>query len=79
MTANPLPESNPLRHCNMDGANYLLREGRATEADALAYAEVWNSVPRFSGVAYVETQELYSRIARKPVPTPQIDIRPFKD
>ena len=79
MTANPLPESNPLRHCNMDGANYLLREGRATEADALAYADVWNSVPRFSGVAYVEKRRLYSRIARQQVETPQIEIRAFRD
>lgn len=79
MNANPMPETNPLCHCNMDGANYLLREGRATESDALAYVEVWNSVPRFSGVAYVELRPLYSRIARQSVPTPQIDIRPFQD
>lgn len=79
MTANPLPESNPLRHGGIDSANYLLREGRATEADALAYVDVWNSVPRFSGVAYVEKRMLYNRIAREQVETPQIEIRAFPE
>lgn len=65
-------------HLNIDGMNYMLREGRATEADAEAYATAWNGVPRFSGVAYVEKRMIYSRIARQQVETPQLDIRPHK-
>ncbi len=32
----------PLKHCNLDDANYLLRMGRASKANAEAYVAMWN-------------------------------------
>lgn len=32
----------PLQHCNLDDANYLLSQGRASKENAQAYVEMWN-------------------------------------
>lgn len=32
----------PLQNCKLDDANWKLRQGHASEANALAYVEMWN-------------------------------------
>jgi hypothetical protein len=47
--------------------------------DAREYVAIWNSLPRFSGVATVSVEDRYHYGMRCRVPTPQIEIVPFRE
>lgn len=37
-----MKELGPLQYCNLDDANYMLTQGRASKENAEAYVEMWN-------------------------------------
>lgn len=42
MSQSDLSPLGPLRYSNLDDANYLLAQGRASKCHAEAYVEMWN-------------------------------------
>lgn len=43
MKTYDLEKMGELQHCNLDDANYMLRMGRASKAQAEEYVKMWNS------------------------------------
>ena len=43
-----------LQYCNLDTANYLLSQGRATKENAEAFVEMWNKPGHRSTIARLE-------------------------
>lgn len=60
-----------LSNLTFDNANYMLRQGRATLADAQAYCEVWNRVKVSTHARAFEKVEM---IHGAPIRVPRIVI-----
>lgn len=69
----PMREDNPLRCTSIDTANFKLKEGHASKADAEEYVKSWNECGKHLGIAWLHE---YTRpLATITLTVPEIRLR----